>query len=302
MVDPASERAERARRMVVPDDRDAGPTKPQLHQGRREPTPAVTEDTASPWGDAPAQPPGPPRAKYVAPEPPPAVDEERYDLYCSSCGAGNVGQRSLCRSCGARLRPAAPPTPSPAPPVAQPVYRQPSRVGSAWKWAVPAVLVVALAATALGPGRSWVKGLLGGFDPVHPTGAEATSELADHPAGHAIDELVDTFWAARGPDDSVGQLLTITVDRPVDLDRIGFRNGASDVNEQFLAQPRLMELHVVFSDGTISDVVLKDKASLQVFPVSAKAVTGVEIQIVSVYGSGQGHNAALAEVELFTKS
>jgi hypothetical protein len=140
------------------------------------------------------------------------------------------------------------------------------------------------------------------YDPARPTKAEATSSLDDHPATLAIDGVSNSFWAEGADGDGEGQALVLTFGSPVDLDRVGITAGASEKPEDFVAQPRPKQLHLVFSDGSSADLNLKDSADFQTFSVKARDVTSVQMQIVSVYASLSGHDCAIAEVELFTKA
>ena len=140
------------------------------------------------------------------------------------------------------------------------------------------------------------------YEPVRPTSAEATSSLPDRPPAAAIDGIKNSYWAEGAPGDGTGQTLILVFDPPADIARIGITPGASAKPEEFVAQPRPKELHLVFSDGSTKDIQLEDKAEFQNFDVDAKQATRVEIHIVSVFGSLQGDACAIAEVEFFTKT
>lgn len=96
--------------------------------------------------------------------------------------------------------------------------------------------------------------------------------------------------------------MVLRFDRPVDLDRIGITAGTSDQPEEFVAQPRPERLHLVFSDGSTTDVRLEDSPKFQTFPIEARQASFVEVHIESVYGSLGGSVLAITEIELFAKS
>jgi hypothetical protein len=173
-------------------------------------------------------------------------------------------------------------------------------LGMAVSFAVPSLRSVVLgrAGGLLGKVRSVVAPK---FEPVRPTAAEATSSLSDHSPEAGIDQIKNTYWAEGAPGDGAGQTLVAIFDTPVDLDRVGFTPGASAKPEEFVAQPRPKEVHLVFSDGNSKDVRLEDKAEFQSFDIEAKQVSRVEIHIVSVYGSLKGQDCSIAEVEFFRK-
>jgi hypothetical protein len=178
-------------------------------------------------------------------------------------------------------------------------------------WLLPILLIVAL----VGPWRQSIfdgvrkagtkvkNFLVANYEPVHPSGAEASTALPDAPASNAIDGATNTAWKEADPGDGVGQKLILTFESPVDLDRIGFHSGVSDQPDEFLAQPRPHELHLAFSDGSAKDVTLKDSPNFQTFKVKARHAVRVEITVQSVYTSYKGgHDCGIAEVELFTRA
>jgi hypothetical protein len=157
------------------------------------------------------------------------------------------------------------------------------------------------------------------YNPVHPPSATATSAAPGHGAALAIDGITNTSWAtATAANNGVGQSLIISVSPTTNIDKIGFLNGDQDTSDTYLAQPRPSALKVVFrqlekhktasgAETTTTvfdtkDFALKDTQSFQSFGVSAKNVTTITITIQSVYKGSSGHNAAIAEVELFKKS
>lgn len=262
---------------------------------------------------------------------PPSRAFKAGDLICGQCGEGNDPARKFCRRCGNSLveadvvvvkdpwwkrifgRKKEPVAAGERPFKQKRQKRKRGRLRRILRIAA-IVIVLVIAVGAIGPWRDTVFEKAGGifssvrqtvapkYEPVRPTGAEATSSAADHPPLASIDQLRNTYWAEGAPGKGEGQTLILTFDVPAEIARVGFTPGASAKPEEFVAKGRPKELHLVFSDGSSADISLEDKAEFQDFDVVAKGVTRVEVQIVSVYGSLQSEDCALAEVEFFTKS
>lgn len=260
------------------------------------------------------------------------------DLVCGSCGSGNDPERRFCRRCGSSLVAAAT---VPRPPWYRRIFqRKPKAKPEAGtrrdqagakgqgmvtrgKYAflrarstsrklgrVFALLaLVGVTGLSLGP---W-KGAVGDqidkvkriispeYEPVRPASAAASSQLDGHPAEAATDQVSNSYWAEGAEGAGEGQGLTFTFGEPVDLDRIGFLNGASEDPKDFVTQPRVREVQLLFDDGTTKALTIKDEADFQEFGIKARDVTTVQLQIVSVYPSLDGSAASLAEVEFFRK-
>ncbi len=277
------------------------------------------------------------RARPVPkPQPKPARVINPGDKICNQCGDGNDPARRFCRRCGASLQQAVVFTP--------PWYRrlihrlrhrkvraagdrprQRRRViggaGGGWltSWftriVLLAIIVFAILAN-VGPYKHPIRHRLSiwyhdvanvvhtTYNPVHPTGASATTAAPGHPAGLAIDNASNTCWEAGGTKAGVGESITLNLQSASDIDKIGFINGDNDSPQSFLTEPRLQTIQVTFGTSTpyVKTFTLKDESSFQTFTIGAKSATSVTITIESVYGSSQGKNAALTEVELFKKS
>lgn len=293
---------------------------------------------AEPVADQPvAMPPGAvkpaaPQARLKPVPAPPTRELQTGDLICGECGEGNVPTRKFCRRCGSSLvdaeAVAAPPVPWWKRPFvrkpkeftagARPMRRGGSEPGTARKGGrvkktlaiVGGVAAVGLAIGLLGPWRSSVDKKVGSvkrtvkptFDPVHPVAVTASSELKDHPAALAADGISNTYWAESAKGKGEGQALVLQFDPAVDIGKVGVLSGASGKPEDFLAQPRPKTLHLIFSDGTTTDLSLKDTAKFQSFNVKTKQITKLEVQIASVYSSVQGgQDAAISELEFYQK-
>ena len=167
-----------------------------------------------------------------------------------------------------------------------------------------------VAVLSLGPWRGAVSDQLGKvkrlvspeYEAVRPASAEASPGDPEHPAGAAIDQVKNSYWAEGVSGPGEGAVLTLTFAEPVDLDRVGFLNGASEQPEDFTTQPRIKDAQLSFNGGSTKTITLDDKAEFQEKSISADDVTTVQLQILSVYPSPQqGDDASLAEIEFFTK-
>ena len=275
-----------------------------------------------------------PRPAPSAPVPPSRAIEPG-DLVCGQCGEGNTPSRKFCRRCGWSLLEAvvAPPLPlwrrllprrrkhvaagerphRKGGSSRAPATRARRTVGTVVR-AVALLAALGLTIGVVGPWRSSLSSEAGDairtvrravrpqYDPVRPTKAEATSSLPGHGPQLAIDGISDSFWAEGARGDGEGQTLVLTFSGPVDLDRMGIIPGTSGKPEDFVAQPRPKQLHLVFSDGSASDVTLKDSAKFQTFSIKGRQVSSVQVHVVSVYPALSGNACAITEIEFFTKT
>lgn len=171
--------------------------------------------------------------------------------------------------------------------------------------------MLAVLAAALGPGREGIadriesarKRLAPRYVNVHPARVEASSSIPDHPPEAAVDGAPNTYWAEDGPSAGEQEGLIFMFDRPVDVGRIGFYNGAQTKPQDFLAQPRLRMVRLMFDNGEAVMLTLKDQAKFQSHTVEIDGVRAVTMLITSVYPSALGGTAAsLGEVEFFIKT
>lgn len=272
--------------------------------------------------------PAPSRARPVAKRQP-SRQLRPGELICGQCGEGNDPARKFCRRCGASLvdavvvqvpwwkrilprrKAAAGDRPMRKGGSRQTGARRVRRAVGRGARIAAVLTVLGLGLGVAGPWRGSVTARLGdgyqwakelffpSLEQVHPVAAEATSALDAHPAELAIDGANNRAWTEGAEGDGVGEQVVLTLAEPVDLAKIGFLPGASSKPEEFLAQPRPKDLHMVFSDGSATDVRLEDSAEFQAFDVDAKAVTQVTVQIVSVYPSFKGgHDCSISEIEL----
>jgi hypothetical protein len=261
------------------------------------------------------------------------------DLICGQCGEGNDPTRHFCRRCGNALDEAIA--------VRLPWYRRffnrlfgvrtreagwrprrvgpPNVLGLVWRivrLAIGALIVVAVLAFLLVPsfhnlvvnrvtsGVTTVrKAFFPRYDAVYATGASASTSIAGHLPTLAVDKFNNTYWAALPRD--TAPYVKVSFHDPVDLAQIGFDSGATGTaaTDDFLAQPRPRQVHLVFSNGTTTDLTLKDEdpkvaKNAQFYPIEAKQVSFVEIHIMSVYATAGAapSSVAIAEVEFRVKN
>lgn len=308
----------------------AKPARPAGAQGERVPAARQPSSRA----------PGPARRR---PQTRPQEDARRPaapgDIACARCGQGNEAGRRFCHECGTSLAQAEPAPAGAPPPWWKRRARRSSRTYAAGERrtradgtrrdgtprgvaglrkvvrVVGAIACVLLLLALAGPWRSGFRNRVGdvgaaaknifvaSYEPVHPDGAEASTAIPDRPATNAIDGATNTAWQEAHAGDGENEVLVLTFSSQVDIDRLGIYSGVSENPDEFLAQPRPRELRVAFSDGTSTEIRLKDTPGFQSFTVKARAVVSVQITILSVYPSFRGgHDAGIAEVELFTRA
>ena len=261
----------------------------------------------------------------VAPKPtvaPPSKEPSPGDLICGQCGEGNEPVRKFCRRCGNSLATAEVATTSrsrrflpqrKAKVLAageRPEHRKFSfgtvvRVGS--YVVLAAVLIGGIAYGALPQVRDAINSRVSGAvdavtgsaprpKPVAVASLTASSAIAEHPAARAIDPYVNTYWAASLSRDAHPKL-TVTFAHAQNVSMMLFISGDTAAEA---SEPRPKTLHIVFSNGKSQDITLVDSAKPQQFGINgAHGITGMTIQIMSVYSSTSGNAVALADVEFF---
>ncbi len=254
------------------------------------------------------------------------------DLICGQCAEGNDPIRKFCRRCGASLVEAQVftlpwyrrvwkklTTRRTREAGARPKVRRRMIGGAGPGWLtswvtriiVLAVIVVVIL-TFVGPWHHTIRSHVSryyhdalnvvhpSYTSVHPVAAAASSSARGHGPGLAIDGINNTSWQAGAPVTSKkAQTLTITFAGKTNLDKIGFLNGDQDSPGALLTEPRLHVIRLTTPNGYNKTLTLSDTASFQKFSVKVKGATSLTIVIESVYPSGQGTHAALAEVEFF---
>jgi hypothetical protein len=94
----------------------------------------------------------------------------------------------------------------------------------------------------------------------------------------------------------------VVFDRPTDLAKVGFDNGAA--GKEFPFQPRLRLVEVSYLDGdrlvARKQFTLRDKPEFQTFDLDGKQVRAATVRVISVYAGQRGSAASLAELAFLT--
>ena len=201
---------------------------------------------------------------------------------------------------------------------------QPSGTKRRWRFRLPqrivlsrfALPLIALSVLGMGLGPMRVKATEFIFDGYHsakrkiapefvhvtPKSATATDAAKDHPASAAIDRNTTSYWSDGRAGSGVGAVLTITFDRPTDLVKVGFDNGAA--GKEFPFQPRLRVVEVTYlhegKEVNRKELTLGDKPEFQTFNLLGRKVDSATVRIVSVYAGQRGSAASLAEIAFVT--
>jgi hypothetical protein len=284
-------------------------------------------------GQEPARPKAPPKpATHIK------VDEgpKPGDLICTECGTGNEPARKFCRRCGNSLAKAEPVKKVPwwkrlfsrkkrskaagssgmtGRKAAREAQYRTRMVMATMRKVVFALAMLGVAVPFALPNlrtsifESVSDGIAGArqklfpsFESVNAVNVAATSELPEHPAAHAGDLAVNTYWAEGSEAEGLGQGISFTFQGPQELARVIITPGATDVAGSFLKEPRPKTLRLTYDSGGTQDITLKDELKAQTFTLrSAKGVTKVDIAIVDVYAGQGGANTSIAEVEFKRK-
>jgi hypothetical protein len=274
----------------------------------------------------------------TAPRPRPQTSTERRvaqpgDRICDKCGEPNDPERRFCRHCGNNLQEAV------VVPIAIPwwrrIYRRffgrtPKRYeagertkgmsqgkpsgrpsGVRITYVVRWVLGILFAFGAVGyVAIPSIQGLVNrgvriaveqagriltpSLEPIRPSNAEASEEVTGHPPSDVVDTFTNTEWQADGATPS----LTLGFEEPFELGALIVHNGAS--KDTFLALRRARVIEIVFSDGTVHRVELKDVHDPQNFDVSGPSGDSLTILVVETYGPDDAP-LAISELEFFAK-
>ena len=250
---------------------------------------------------------------------PPSKELSAGDLICGQCGEGNEPVRKFCRRCGNSLATAEVAATSRKrrfwPERKAKVLAAGERPAEGSKFSfgtivkfggfviVAVVLIGAIAYGALPQVRNAVNSRVQAVTgsparpaPVTAASLSASSAIAGHPAARAIDPYINTYWAAALTTDAHPKL-TVAFAHAEDVSVMLFISGDTAA-ESSEARPKT--LHVVFSNGSSQDITLSDGAKAQQVSINgAQSVTGMTIQIMSVYTSTSGNAVALGDVEFF---
>ena len=135
-------------------------------------------------------------------------------------------------------------------------------------------------------------------EPVRPSRATASSELAGHPAAFVIDLVSNDYWAADTARDP-RPTLAFKFARPTDLDNLLVTSGAGPDYAR-LARPRTVQ--ITYPDGSGQLLTLKDDPKPTAYAISARHVSSLTVQVTGVYPTAQSAAVAIAELEFFRLS
>jgi hypothetical protein len=239
------------------------------------------------------------------------------DLVCGQCGEGNEPVRKFCRRCGNSLATAEVASTSGSRKKSKrsakvlaagerPAHRT-FHLGSVARiaaYVVVAVVVIGgIAYGAVPQVRSDVSSTIQSVTgtvtrptPVQAASLTASSAIAGHPAARAIDNYSNTYWAASLSGNSQ-PTLTVSFAKSENVSVMLFISGYTS-DESSVVLPKT--LHLVFSNGATQNLTLADNGRTQQMSINgAQGITGMTIQITSVYGSTSGGPVALGDVEFF---
>ena len=278
-----------------------------------------------------APPPRPPTRKT-----PPTRKPEPGDQICGQCGEPNKPERKFCRRCANPLADAVVvkrpwwqrivPRRKPKAVAAgerpgrtakgtrkQPLGRRIAKIGRmSLRWVLAAMIIIAILGSLglAGPWSDDIKGRIDGaysavmnrirpsYEPANPVEAVASAQTRGAAARRVIDGFDNTHWASGVPVTD-RPTLTLSWAEPVDIARVGFLGGASGDDFRALARPR--EIRLIFSDGSRSDITLKDTPDFQAVKVSATQARDVRLLVRSVYPAPDTDAVAITEIEFFTR-
>ncbi|MCW2504696.1 MAG: hypothetical protein JWO79_2980 [Actinomycetia bacterium] len=288
---------------------------------------------------------------------PDAADLGPADLYCGTCGAGNLTGRRFCRRCGTSLADAvvvkrswwqrmfgrkrrslgAGERPDKWKKLSVPSADSGSGSaagsgsgsgsGSKKKWRMPKLpsrlpigkfapilIVLGLLGMGLGPARAkvtlWAFGAVNqakqlvhpDYQPLTPASATASDAAPGHPALHAVDKVLNTYWAEGRAGTGTGASLTVTFDGSQTVKQLSIRNGAE--GKDFAAQPRLKDIEISLFDKDRTrvgkqEITVADNDTQQNFDLSADDVASATVKIVSVYPGQRGQAASVREITFY---
>jgi len=136
---------------------------------------------------------------------------------------------------------------------------------------------------------------------VTPKSATASDAAKDHPASAVIDRNTASYWSDGRPG-AAGSVLKVTFDRPIELAKVGFHNGAQ--GEDFPFQPRVRVVEVTYlergQEVARKELEVGDKPQFQTFDFAARRVDAATVRVVSVYAGQKGSATSIAELSFLT--
>ena len=110
-----------------------------------------------------------------------------------------------------------------------------------------------------------------------------------------------TAWSEGVKGHGVGESLTLTVDKPLPLDKIKIFPGYGKSDELFKANGRPSELKITFNGEHSFSAKLKDRNRMQIIRVPEgyrKPVKTVELKIAKVYPGSKYSDTCISHVRL----
>lgn len=170
-----------------------------------------------------------------------------------------------------------------------------------------AVAVALVLGFAVAPIRHWVTSKASGaknrveslvhptYLVVHPDRVTWHGAVPHHPGSLVGDGYKNTYWAA--PARMRAPSVTFHFDKAVSLKKAIVYNGAG---AHYQRNDRPNDLHVVYSTGRVTDVLLKDVATAQTVSLSnGSDVKSVTFTVDSLYRTHGAKRVELSEIELF---
>jgi hypothetical protein len=138
-------------------------------------------------------------------------------------------------------------------------------------------------------------------------GANATTTYPNHPAGNAVDDGNNTYWASLPSKKAhgAGQSITAVFGQPTSVTYIGVLSGAGPSEQNFLSEARPEKIQISFfpkSAGKSKTETLDNKPDFQRLNVKAKNAQSVTVKVLTVYPSDKGNSVAITEIEFFQRS
>jgi len=110
-------------------------------------------------------------------------------------------------------------------------------------------------------------------------------------------------WAEGKPDHGIGEILTLTMDKPTSLHALSVQNGYTKSDSLFAQNARVKEATLIINGKQKLKVTLKDHADDQWLPLSEvkSKIESIQFVIDSVYPGTQFKDTCLSSIALVEK-
>jgi hypothetical protein len=241
---------------------------------------------------------------------------------CANCGSGNDPQRKFCRRCGQSL--AIVPIEQAQPKA--PWYRRfrrgkqpavydagmrpdPRGARRSWRPGFVSLILGFLVVLGIGGGAAYVSvpsvgefvddGIRAITDRVEgrtlAVPVSSGPSAADHPADHAVDRNLATWWLGpRGQKER--WVLDLDFERAVDVRSVNIHGGANGDEDLEHGRPRSVRIR---AGDDISDIfTLEDIATVQAIAVDFQGIESLRFIVIDTYrGSSSANDVAIRELE-----